>query len=192
LSPILGIIASQNYVRTPPSVLAYDSIATSVVGAGGVSTVTFSSIPSTYKHLQIRCINRDTTSTYQSNDLYMNFNGDTASNYSFHRLYGTGASVAADSGATQTYMLVGQQATNLSGASMFGANVIDIFEYTNTSIYKTSRSLGGVDLNGNTDGRMMLQSGNWRNTAAITSITFRATTGNLAQYSHFALYGIKG
>jgi hypothetical protein len=175
-----------------PPLNSFESIATQTVGAGGVSTITFSSIPSTYKHLQVRCINRDTTSTYSSNDLYMNFNGDTASNYSFHRVYGTGSSAAADNGATQTYMLIGQQATGLSSASIFSANVIDILEYTNTNIHKTSRALGGVDLNGNTDGRMMFQSGNWRNTNAITSITFRAATGNLAQFSHFALYGIKG
>ena len=189
VSPILGIWASQNYVRIPPT--AYESIATQTVGAGGTSAVTFSSIPSTFKHLQVRCINRDSTSTYVSNDLYMTFNGDTGSNYSLHRLYGTGSSAAADSGTTIPYMLIGQQATSLASANFFGANVIDILEYTNTNINKTARALGGVDLNGNTDGRMMFQSGSWRNTAAITSISFRASTGNLAQNSTFALYGIR-
>lgn len=32
----------------------YDSIATTTVGAGGAASITFSSIPSTYQHLQIR------------------------------------------------------------------------------------------------------------------------------------------
>ena len=188
--PILGILASAQPGNIVTS--SYESIATQTVGAGGVSSVTFSSIPSTYKHLQVRCINRDSTTIYYSNDLYMNFNGDTGSNYSFHRLYGTGSVAQVDNGATQTYMLIGQQATAKNASGYFGGNVIDILEYANTNIYKTSRGLGGVDLNGNTDGRMMFQSGNWRNTAAITSITFRAATGNLEQYSSFALYGVKG
>ena len=191
MSPILGIWASQNYVRTPPEVLAYDSIATQTVGSGGTSAVTFSSIPSTYKHLQVRCISRDGTSQYVSNDLYMTFNGDTANNYSFHRIYGTGSAGAADNGTTIAYMLIGQQSTSLATSTIFGANVIDILDYTNTNKNKTSRSIGGVDLNGNTDGRIMFQSASWRNTAAITSISFRTSTGNLAQNSTFALYGIK-
>jgi hypothetical protein len=188
--PILGIIASSNQQgRGGGPVGAYDSLAT-VNLIANTSSVTFTGIPSGYKHLQVRCINRDTTSTYYSNDLYMNFNGDTGANYSLHRLYATGSSATADNVVNASYMLIGQQATSLS-SDIFGANIIDILEYGNTNIYKTSRGLGGVDLNGNTDGRMMLQSGSWRNTAAITSITFRAASNNLATYSSFALYGVK-
>jgi hypothetical protein len=89
-------------------------------------------------------------------------------------------------------MLIGQQATAKNAAGYFGANVIDILEYKNTSIYKTARGLGGVDLNGNTDGRIMLQSGNWRSTSAITSVTLKPISGTLQEFSSFALYGIKG
>ena len=191
---ILGIYASQiSGHLAPPIIQAYESIQTYIVGSGGSSSITFSSIPSTFTHLQIRCINRDTTSTYYSNDLYMTFNGDTGNNYSVHRIYGTGSGVAnADNVTTTSYMLIGQQATGKNAASYFGANVIDVLEYANTNIYKTARGLGGVDLNGNSDGRIMFQSGNWRSTSAITSISFRASSGNLAEYSSFALYGIKG
>lgn len=189
MSPILGIWASQNYPRITNS---YESIQTVTVGAGGQAAVNFTSIPGTYKHLQIRSINRDSTSQYSSNDLYMNFNGDTGTNYSVHRLYGTGSAVAADNIINASYMLIGQQATSLATSGMFGGNIIDILDYANTSKNKTARGLGGVDLNGNTDGRIMFQSGLWRNTTAVTSITFRAATGNLAQGSTFALYGIRG
>jgi hypothetical protein len=189
VSPILGIWASAQQGALLAS--SFESIQTITVGSATPS-VTFSSIPSTFKHLQVRSINRDSTSAYVSNDLYMNFNGDTGSNYSVHRLYGTGSSVAVDNVVNSTYMLIGQQATSLATSTIFGANVIDILDYTDTNKNKTARGLGGVDLNGNTDGRIMFQSGLWRNTTSVTSITFRAATGNLAVGSSFALYGIKG
>ena len=78
-----------------------------------------------------------------------------------------------------------------SSANIFGAIVIDILDYANTSKYKTARLLGGADQNGS--GEVWSHSGNWRNTTAISSIKLlEAVTGNFVQYSHFALYGIKG
>ena len=75
--------------------------------------------------------------------------------------------------------------------STFGAVVIDILDYANTNKYKTIRSLSGTDYN-NTSGAVGLFSGSWRNTNAITTIKITASSANLAQYSQFALYGIKG
>jgi hypothetical protein len=190
LSPILGIWASQNYSRVPAT--SYESIATVTVGAGGQANITFSSIPSTFKHLQIRGISRDTSSSYESSDLVMQFNSDTGTNYSFHRIYGTTSSVAADGGGGTVYMNLGQESTAASSANFFGASVIDVLEYANTNINKTARCLTGIDLNGDTDGRLMLTSGNWRNTAAVTTILLRPVSGNFVQYSQFALYGIRG
>jgi hypothetical protein len=73
--------------------------------------------------------------------------------------------------------------------NMFGAGVIDILDYANTNKYKTSRLLGGEDLNGS--GRVYLMSSNWQKTTAITQIDLSFETGNCMQYSQFALYGIK-
>jgi len=75
-------------------------------------------------------------------------------------------------------------------ASVFAAYVIDILDYANTNKYKTSRNLAGYD--NNSGGRVSLNSGNWRNTNAITSITLTCRSDNFQQYSQFALYGIKG
>ena len=165
---------------------AYDSIATVNVGAGGTSSITFSSIPSTYTHLQIRAFTG--TGVYFSNAAYMYFNGDTtASNYNEHVIYGSGASAAA-------YYTSTNQALFYLGKSTggFDAAIIDILDYTNTGKNKVSRSLFGYDVNGAT-GYIGLASGLWRNTAAVTSITVTAGgLGDFAQYSQFALYGIKG
>jgi hypothetical protein len=68
--------------------------------------------------------------------------------------------------------------------------VIDILDYANVNKYTTIRVLGGADLNGS--GAINLVSGLWMNTAAVTSFLISADSGNLAQYSSFALYGIKG
>ena len=55
---------------------SYESIATVTVGAGGSSSISFTSIPSTYKHLQIRAITRDTGTSY-INNLAGYFNTDS-------------------------------------------------------------------------------------------------------------------
>jgi hypothetical protein len=75
-------------------------------------------------------------------------------------------------------------------ASVFGAGVIDILDYANTSKYKTIRTLSGWDKNGG--GNVGLSSGLWLSTSAISSIVIGSQTGNLVTNTQFALYGIKG
>ena len=185
---VYGSMLAGNTTYVPA---AFESIATVTVGSGGVSSVTFSSIPSSYTHLQLRLIARGHTSLER---VAINFNNDTnGANYSVHYLYGNGSSASAGG--------VGNQVTELTTipsstqtASAFGACVVDILDFANTNKYKTVRSLGGSDLNG-AGGFSIMYSGVWRNTAAVNRIDIVAGTvgsGNIAQYSHFALYGIKG
>jgi hypothetical protein len=193
VSPILGIWASQNYTRN-----SYESIATVTVGAGGSSAVTFSSIPSTYKHLQIRCLTRGTSNN--TAPIYLTVNGDTAANYSTHQLLGNGATAYADGHANASYIIDGwggfQTFSGGDLANTFGVGIIDILDYANTSKYKTARALWGRDNNssGSITGRVVFESGSWRSTSAINSLSFTtdATYGiTWAQYTQFALYGIK-
>jgi len=99
--PVLGIVASQisGHLFAPSG--AYESIATTTVGSGGASTITFSSIPSTYTHLQIRSINRNTRGlSGMVATLAMSFNSDvTAGNYYRHRLEGDGSTAYAGANA---------------------------------------------------------------------------------------------
>jgi len=170
---------------------SYESIATTTVGSGGSSTVSFTSIPSTYKHLQIRWLARSTaTGGDSASSVRMKINS-SAGTYKSHGLVGTGASaVAADlsnsTGEFTYYSLPNDSVT----ASMFGAGVIDVLDYTNTSKNKVTRMLSGFDKNGG--GQVSLQSQLWVDTSAITQIDFTLSTGNFTQYSSFALYGIKG
>lgn len=168
---------------------SYESIATVTVGSGGSSTITFSSIPATYTHLQIRAICRTTAGTSNINSIFGQFNSDTGSNYARHFINGSGTSVGANNGVSQTSMFWGTNIETL-GTNIFAANVIDILDYANTNKYKTTRSLSGVDANGS--GFVQFMSGLWMNTAAVTSITILPNSDSFIQYSHFALYGIKG
>jgi hypothetical protein len=189
---LLGIIASQNYPRITGS---YESIATVTVGSGGQSTITFSSIPSTYEHLQLRIAASTDRGTFALDNVFITFNSDTGGNYSTHFLQGNGASASA--GATANAVNVDSGTVPSSAASnVFGASIFDILDYKDTNKYKTVRSLSGFDLNGTVSGFggfVQLWSGNWRNTNAITSITLNRQSGtNFIQHSSFALYGIKG
>jgi hypothetical protein len=117
-------------------------------------------------------------------------NGDTAGNYSNHFLQGNGSAVSTASGANTTTMVGAFNGPDAqTGANIFSASIWDILDYTNTNKYKTTRSLFGYDAN--SAGTITLASGNWRNTAAVTSLTFLAE-GNFVANSHFVLYGIKG
>ena len=168
---------------------AYRSIATVLVGSGGSSSIDFTSIPSTYSHLQIRGIARSALAATGAG-FAMRVNSDTGSNYAAHNTLSDGASVQANSYTTNTYMYPSSYmpAANAT-ASIFGSVIIDILDYASTNKHKTMRSIYGTDLNGS--GQMGMASSVWMNTNAITSISLYFTTSNLAQYSRFALYGIR-
>jgi hypothetical protein len=169
---------------------AYDSLATVTVPSGGAASVTFTGIPSTYKHLQIRGIYRPASATNPPYNTFFRVNSDSGSNYSRHFLSGDGASASASGQASQAYGWLPYHLGSSSTASVFNAVVIDILDYANTSKNKTIRSLGGYDLNGS--GYIQLVSSAWLSTGAINSFTiYTGTLGNFDQYSSFALYGVK-
>jgi len=191
MAPILGIYASQisGHLFGPSG--AYDSIATTTVGAGGAASVTFSSIPSTYTHLQIRITAQTNRATYSFDEARIKFNSDTG-NHGVHVLYGDGAFAES----TYTTNVIGQRNIGTGVVGNFGAVVLDILDYANTSKYKTYRALSGTDSNGVVAGfapMINLASGLWQNTTAINALTFTPVNGtSFNQYSSFALYGIKG
>lgn len=184
-----------------PEVGDYESIASTTVGAGGSASVTFSSIVGTYKHLQVRAIAKAVSASAGGAALFMRMNSDSGNNYSIHQLTGSGSGSGSAFGeASVPYALVGnngsfQSFTVGDGASMYSAHIIDLLDYSSTSKNKTVRALHGRD-NNSTSGRVMLESGLWQNSStAINTLTFTMRDGsgasNIAQYSSFALYGIK-
>ena len=169
---------------------SFESIATTNITTNTAS-VTFSSIPTTYKHLQIRMFGRtDRASALDGFRIQFN-NNTTTSDYRSHFLGGNGSSAfSGDEGGTAG--VVNQRFSGATAtASMFGVSIIDILDYANTNKHKTVRCLGGSDQNGS--GEVYLTSGVWMNSAAINEIDIVPNVGsNFVQYSSFALYGIKG
>jgi hypothetical protein len=195
MSPIIGARGGLSasayglFAASLASATAYESIAT-VTSTGSAGAMTFTSIPSTYKHLQIRGILR-TNDTGTWNNQQMRFNSDTGSNYAFHTLGGDGATASASASASQTsFNDFMRGASNSLSAGIFGVAVVDILDYTNTNKYKVIRALQGGDSNG--AGVIGITSGVWMSTSAISTITINPSGGTAIQYSSFALYGIKG
>lgn len=162
---------------------SYESIAT-ITASGSQSTVTFSSIPSTFKHLQLRINGREGTS---GGVVYARLNGDTGTNYAWHYLRGSGASTIAAAGAASQSEIWLSTFLGYS-ADYSGAILVDILDYANTSKYKTTRTFAGTY--DTVNNAISISSGLWLNTAAVNSITI-FTSNNYDNRSSFALYGIK-
>jgi hypothetical protein len=187
--PILGIMASAISGNLWSPGKDYDSIATVSLGATTASSISFTSIPSTYRHLQLRLFARAIQGN-NSDGVIMRFNSDTGNNYTLHWLSGDGSSASALGIAPYGGIRLGQLSADNAPTGTLGANVVDVLDYANTNKYKTGRALGGYDANG--FGQVMLTSGVWMNTAAVTSITMTVTGGTgFQQYTHAALYGVK-
>lgn len=187
MSPILGIFASQGRVASN----SYESIATVTVGAGGSANVDFTSIPSTFKHLQIRFFGRDSIGD-QISMRVGNGSLDTGTNYNYHVLGGDGSTAQAAAQTSQTLIKVGYGFNGQGSsptASCMSVIIVDILDYQNTNKFKTIRSLGGYNTN-STFNEIDFVSGAWRSTSAIDTI--RLGSNSIVQYSSIALYGIKG
>jgi hypothetical protein len=177
----------------PPFSSDYESIATA--NPSGTGQVTFNSIPSTFKHLQIRGIFRNSANV-GGDDARLRINNDSSALYITHRLYGLGSGTpsANTSGAGDTSIGFGYNtADGSTGASIFAGCVIDILDYTDTNKNRTVRTLDGFDNNGS--GSMQFLSGLYRSTTAVTRLDlycFNLGSNNWATGTQFALYGIKG
>ncbi len=177
-----NLSADNNYMET---------IASTLVGSGGASTVTFSNIPQGYKHLQIRGITKDGYTGGNGNNTGIYVNGDTSANYAIHYMLSYSGGAETGSSSSNTFIIANWGASSTTGANCFGAGIIDILDYSNTNKYKTTRTLTGVE--DASVGQIRFWSGLWMNTAAITSLTlFPLNSASYVQYSRFSLYGIKG
>jgi hypothetical protein len=167
------------------SASSYESIATFTPTSG--TSITFSSISSTYSSLQLRMNIMGAAGA----GIYYQFNGDSStSNYTWHVLEGDGTSAAATAGTTDGYSLLNFNTSKPSTTAPF-VSILDILNYASTTKNKTSRGFTGSNINTtSTAYGVTLSSGLWINTAAVTNINI-ATIGNLVQYSQLALYGAK-
>ena len=194
MTSIPGIYASQisGHLWAPAG--AYEPIGVATAPSAGVTSITFGSIPATYTHLQIRFLAQSLRTSSDSGDFFLvRFNSDSGANYNYgHQLLGNGATTASyANGNNGTSIYIERIQNNETLASSFTAGVTDILDYSNTNKYKTTRSLLGYSTN-TAYGQVNFASGLWMSSAAISSISISLAYGPIAQYSSFALYGIKG
>ena len=165
---------------------SFESIATTTLSTT-TTNITFSSIPSTYQHLQIRMLSRASNASVDRT-ISLRLNGDTGANYAYHYVDGDGATASASGVASATSMVSIKTAGASAGTNTFGVCIIDIHDYASTTKTKTVRLLNGFDNNG--AGNVLIASGLWNSTSAVNSFTIVNTS--FLSGTTVALYGIKG
>ena len=165
----------------------FELIASSTVGAGGASSIDFTSIVGTYTDLAIKYSLRSSSTTDDYLGVKLSFNSSTTS-FTIRQLYGTGST--AGSGNYSTNNPSGYMQAGLTTASTFASGDIYIPNYAG-STNKSFSTDSVAENNAATANFLSLLAGLWSNTAAITSISLTPATGNFVQYSTAVLYGIK-
>lgn len=158
----------------------YEPIATQTL-ASAAASITFSSIAATYT--DIRVVLSSIGVTTAGGDLYLRFNGDTATNYSRTRIYGDGATATSNRGTSIDNIPLSLGIT--VNPCLYTA---DIFSYAG-STYKTVLTTLSEDNNGS--GYTGNVVGLWRNTAAITSLVLSMSSSTFKVGTTATLYGIK-
>jgi hypothetical protein len=158
----------------------YEPIATTTLGSAA-STITFSSIPSTYTDLRLVLVATTTTET----SCYLQFNSDTGTNYSRTELSGNGSAAFSSGGSSQAQISLVYSSISTTIPSFI---TLDIFSYAGNT-FKTCLTSASQDVNGS--GLVGCNVGLWRSTSAITSVNFIFYSGSFAAGTTATLYGIK-
>jgi hypothetical protein len=169
-----------------PDFKAFELISTTILSSAAAS-VTFSSIPQTYKHLQIRMVTRGNNSSGVF-ALYGSFNGNQT--YAWHRIKTDGTSVTADGFGSQGVMVIGNQPNTNDTSNVFSGTIVDIPEYTSSSKNKILKYISWFV--GSNYGFVHAGSAAQFDTTAINSITIGQQGNQFITGSRFSLYGIKG
>ena len=157
--------------------------------ASPVATVTFSSIPQGYTDLKVVYSARVSAASVAPDGLGVQFNGDTASNYKYNQLYGTGNSGVGSNAGTTAFQFGGQLTGASATGNTFGNGELYIPNYTSSN-YKTS-SCDSATENNSGQANVNLVANVWQSTAAITSIKlYDLGSTNFVTGSTFTLYGV--
>ena len=165
----------------------FRKIQTVTVGSGGATDITFSSIPQTYTDLKIVLSGRSTQGNIYGGGR-LEFNSDTASNYKWRRILGSGSSASFDSSTSATSITNWEVVGASSTASVFSIQEFYIPNYTSSN--QKSVSINSIGENNSTEAYMGFISGLWTSTAAITSIKLYSASNNFVQYTTATLYGV--
>jgi hypothetical protein len=163
------------------------TLISSYTATGSVSSIDFTSIPSTYSDLCVKVSFRASAATVY-NSIKFTFNG-SSSGYSYRYLEGSGSSASSGNSASAVEMFGGSGGGNGATASTFASGEIYIPNYAGST--NKSLSIDEVGENNATAAYMDMVAGLWSNTAAINRITFNADGNNFLQYTNIYIYGVK-
>jgi hypothetical protein len=168
---------------------AFELIETQILGST-TTAVTFSAIPTIFKHLQIRITSRNTTAA-ASRPITLRMNADTGANYAYHYIRGNGFGGVAATTSGQTSMIIGLSPGSTEAANIFAVAMVDILDYGNTNKTKAVRAFTARY---SSESHIEQTGGNWNSTTAITSIEVadRSLSSSFAAGTRISLYGIGG
>lgn len=170
---------------------SYESIASVIVPSGGLTSITFNSIPTGYESLEIRATYRSTTGAGDGT-VFIQFNNDSSANYTRHRIYTYGSgTMGGDTSTGQTSGALGHSMGATPSIQAFTGLISTIPHYASTTRAKSVRSLTGTNTNDDGSGAIFYNTAGYNSLNPITSITLITNQTSFAQNSHFALYGVK-
>ena len=146
----------------------------SVTLSASASEVVFSGLPQTYRDL-ILVVTGTATATMTFG---VQFNGDTANNYTYVEMTGDGSSASSSSGSL-SQALVGRFTTSQS------VSTAQIMDYSATDKQKTVLGRGGAS-----NELVRASASRWANTAAVTSIRVVPLSNSFASGCTFNLFGV--
>jgi hypothetical protein len=158
----------------------YTPLATVTLGTAAAS-VTFSSIPATYRDL-ILVIQATTSSDALP---WLRFNSDTGTNYGYVQMTGSPTVSSSANTFDRSYLLDGSVKAN----NPFFAQG-SVMDFSATDKHKTMLVRSGMLLSATDQSAVYASAHRWANTAAITTVLVSLTAGNYNSGSTFNLYGV--
>ncbi len=165
-----------------------DILISSQVLSANATSVTFSSIPQGYKHLQLRWTAKNTST---STTMTLRVNDISTSSYTNHYMTANGSTIGAANFTGSGGVILPFAMPSSTTTSAFGQGIADILDYTSTAKHKPVRYVAGVGMNTSQRG-VGVGGGVLVDTPAITSLTLLTGANNFAVGSRFSLYGSLG
>jgi hypothetical protein len=155
----------------------YTPLAT-VTLASSASSVTFSSIPATYRDLIL--VHNGTSSNASLNTVLARLNADSGSNF-FQ------VAMAGDGSSTSSFTFTGTGVSaGFTRSTELSVNITQIMDYSATDKHKTALSR-----HNNSAQQVRAAATRWANTAAVSSIVLVIDTGaTFSSGTTFSLYGV--
>lgn len=153
----------------------------------GASSLSFSSISSSYKHLLITY--SDVYGTVDGETLILRFNGDSGTNYSYYVITANGTTTGAGNNQGTTEIRMSTVITSATGLENRTNGFFWIYNYAQTG-YSRQVSGGAEGYLNSGSARIRVLDAHWKNTAsAINQIDLSLGSGNFGA-GKFTLYGV--